>query len=181
MREFKVVVLGSGGVGKSALTIQFVNGQFIERYDPTVEDFYRKEIAVNGAPCILEILDTAGTEQFASMRDLYIKNGQGFIIIYSCTSAQSFYDIKMMRDTILRVKGHRAYVPLLLVGNKNDLTQQREVRRCDGEQLAESWKCPFFEASAKNATNVDSVFAGIVDEMTCSPSQNKSCHCCVLL
>lgn len=67
MREYKVVVLGSGGVGKSALTIQFVSNRWIERYDPTIEDFYRKEIEVDGSPCVLEILDTAGTEQFASM------------------------------------------------------------------------------------------------------------------
>ena len=76
MKEFKVVVLGSGGVGKSALTVQFVTGTFAEKYDPTIEDFYRKEIEVDQVPSILEILDTAGTEQFASMRDLYIKNGQ---------------------------------------------------------------------------------------------------------
>ena len=77
-REYKAVMLGSGGVGKSALTVKFVTGQFAERYDPTVEgelwlfietvnyfvsDFYRKEIEVEGAPATLEILDTAGTEQ----------------------------------------------------------------------------------------------------------------------
>ena len=90
MREFKVVVLGSGGVGKSALTVQFVSGHFIEKYDPTIEDFYRKEIEVDHTPCVLEILDTAGTEQFASMRDLYIKNGQGFIVAYSLTNHQTF-------------------------------------------------------------------------------------------
>lgn len=60
MREFKVVVLGSGGVGKSALTVQFVSGCFMEKYDPTIEDFYRKEIEVDNSPCVLEILDTAG-------------------------------------------------------------------------------------------------------------------------
>ena len=90
MREFKVVVLGSGGVGKSALTVQFVSGLFMEKYDPTIEDFYRKEIEVDHTPCVLEILDTAGTEQFASMRDLYIKNGQGFIVAYSITNHQTF-------------------------------------------------------------------------------------------
>ncbi|KRX49103.1 Ras-related protein Rap-1 [Trichinella murrelli] len=105
MREFKVVVLGSGGVGKSALTVQFVSNTFIEKYDPTIEDFYRKEIEVEGQPCVLEILDTAGTEQFASMRDLYIKNGQGFVIVYSISSQQTFHDIKVLRDQILRVKG----------------------------------------------------------------------------
>jgi Ras-related protein Rap-2C len=90
MHEYKVVVLGSGGVGKSAITVKFVSGKFVEKYDPTIEDFYRKEIEVDGAPSVLEILDTAGTEQFSSMRDLYIKNGQGFVVVYSITSLQTF-------------------------------------------------------------------------------------------
>ena len=68
MREFKVVVLGSGGVGKSALTVQFVSGHFMEKYDPTIEDFYRKEIEVDSTPCVLEILDTAGTEQIVRVK-----------------------------------------------------------------------------------------------------------------
>jgi len=178
MIEFKVVVLGSGGVGKSALTVRFVTGSFIERYDPTIEDFYRKEIEVDGAPSVLEILDTAGTEQFASMRDLYIKNGQGFVVVYSVTSLQSFYDIKLMRDQILRVKGMREFVPILLVGNKCDLTAQREVRRSDGDALAQSWGCSFIEASAKSAVNVNEVFAEIVREMTVKPARGAACRCC---
>ena len=105
MKEFKVVVLGSGGVGKSALTVQFVSGHFMEKYDPTIEDFYRKEIEVDNCPSVLEILDTAGTEQFASMRDLYIKNGQGFVVCYSITNHQTFQDIKTMKEQIVRVKG----------------------------------------------------------------------------
>uniref|UniRef100_A0A915C6E9 small monomeric GTPase n=1 Tax=Parascaris univalens TaxID=6257 RepID=A0A915C6E9_PARUN len=164
MREFKVVVLGSGGVGKSALTVQFVSNTFIEKYDPTIEDFYRKEIEVDGQPCVLEILDTAGTEQFASMRDLYIKNGQGFVVVYSITSQQTFHDIKTMRDQIVRVKG-TDQVPILLVGNKCDLIHQRQVRSEDGLALAEYWSCPFTECSAKNAHNVNTVFAEIVREM----------------
>ncbi|XP_067569844.1 ras-related protein Rap-2a isoform X2 [Pseudorca crassidens] len=111
MREYKVVVLGSGGVGKSALTVQFVTGTFIEKYDPTIEDFYRKEIEVDSSPSVLEILDTAGTEQFASMRDLYIKNGQGFILVYSLVNQQSFQDIKPMRDQIIRVKRGHGFEP----------------------------------------------------------------------
>lgn len=59
---------------------------------------------MDGQPCVLEILDTAGTEQFASMRDLYIKNGQGFVVVYSITSQQTFHDIKTMREQIVRVK-----------------------------------------------------------------------------
>ncbi|EFX80641.1 hypothetical protein DAPPUDRAFT_318262 [Daphnia pulex] len=177
MREFKVVVLGSGGVGKSALTVQFVTGCFMEKYDPTIEDFYRKEIEVDGSPSVLEILDTAGTEQFASMRDLYIRNGQGFVIVYSITNHQTFQDIKTMREQITRVKGTDR-VPLLLVGNKVDLEHQREVATMEGLALAQAWNCPFIEASARNKMNVNEVFAEIVREMNCNPAKEKRPYCC---
>lgn len=177
MREFKVVVLGSGGVGKSALTVQFVSGCFMEKYDPTIEDFYRKEIEVDNSPCVLEILDTAGTEQFASMRDLYIKNGQGFVVVYSLTNHQTFQDIKAMKELITRVKGTER-VPVLLVANKLDLEHQREVETSEGNALAQLWGCPFVEASAKNRTNVNEMFAEIVREMNFSPEKEKKSYCC---
>ena len=104
MREYKIVVLGSGGVGKSALTVQFVQGIFVEKYDPTIEDSYRKQVEVDGQQCMLEILDTAGTEQFTAMRDLYMKNGQGFVLVYSITAQSTFNDLQDLREQILRVK-----------------------------------------------------------------------------
>ncbi|CAI2354120.1 Protein CBR-RAP-2 [Caenorhabditis briggsae] len=181
MREFKVVVLGSGGVGKSALTVQFVSSTFIEKYDPTIEDFYRKEIEVDGQPSVLEILDTAGTEQFSSMRDLYIKNGQGFVVVYSITSQQTFHDIRNMKEQIVRVKGSEN-VPILLVGNKCDLSHQRQVRSEEGLALAESWSCPFTECSAKNNQNVNVTFAEIVREMNYVQSRSRqSKTCCTLM
>ncbi|KAJ4375899.1 Ras- protein rsr1 [Neocucurbitaria cava] len=64
-REYHIVVLGSGGVGKSCLTAQFVQNVWIESYDPTIEDSYRKVLDVDGRHVVLEILDTAGTEQFS--------------------------------------------------------------------------------------------------------------------
>jgi len=179
MREYKVVVLGSGGVGKSALTVKFVSGTFMEKYDPTIEDFYRKEIEVDGAPSVLEILDTAGTEQFASMRDLYIKNGQGFVIVYSITSLQTFQDIRTMKDSIMRVKGTDR-VPMILVGNKCDMNHQREVHTTEGLSLSQLWECPFLESSAKSTQNVNEVFIEIVREMNTTPSKDKN-SCCVIL
>ncbi|XP_009890045.1 PREDICTED: ras-related protein Rap-2a isoform X2 [Charadrius vociferus] len=160
MREYKVVVLGSGGVGKSALTVQFVTGTFIEKYDPTIEDFYRKEI-----------------EQFASMRDLYIKNGQGFILVYSLVNQQSFQDIKPMRDQIIRVKRYEK-VPVILVGNKVDLESEREVSSSEGRALAEEWGCPFMETSAKSKTMVDELFAEIVRQMNYAAQPDKDDPCC---
>lgn len=182
MREFKVVVLGSGGVGKSALTVQFVSGSFMEKYDPTIEDFYRKEIEVDGSPSVLEILDTAGTEQFASMRDLYIKNGQGFVVVYSITSQQSFQDIRCMKEAIVRVKNGNERIPVLLVGNKVDLGHQREVSTVEGMTLAQSWGCPFMETSAKDRRNVNEVFAEVVREMSlASYGKESKNYCCLRL
>ncbi|CAJ0872212.1 20006_t:CDS:2 [Entrophospora sp. SA101] len=90
MKDYKLVVLGSGGVGKSAFTVQFVQSMFVERYDPTIEDSYRKKVEIDNRICMLEILDTAGTEQFTAMRDLYLKNGHGFILIYDPTIEDSY-------------------------------------------------------------------------------------------
>ncbi|XP_029629691.1 ras-related protein Rap-2b [Salmo trutta] len=177
MREYKVVVLGSGGVGKSALTVQFVTGSFIEKYDPTIEDFYRKEIEVDSSPSVLEILDTAGTEQFASMRDLYIKNGQGFILVYSLVNQQSFQDINPMRDQIIRVKRYER-VPMILVGNKVDLEGEREVSSGEGKALADEWNCPFMETSAKNKGSVDELFAEIVRQMNYASAPGRNDQCC---
>lgn len=172
-----MVVLGSGGVGKSALTVQFVTGTFIEKYDPTIEDFYRKEIEVDSSPSVLEILDTAGTEQFASMRDLYIRNGQGFILVYSLVNQQSFQDIKPMRDQIIRVKRYQQ-VPVVLVGNKVDLEAEREVSPSEGQALAEDWGCPFMETSAKSKTMVDELFTEIVRQMDFCPLPDRRRVCC---
>jgi len=113
MKDYKIVVLGSGGVGKSALTVQFVQNIFVEKYDPTIEDSYRKQVEVDGTQCMLEILDTAGTEQFTAMRDLYMKNGQGFALVYSITSQSTLQDLQEIREQILRVKDTDD-VPLVL-------------------------------------------------------------------
>ena len=128
---------------------------------------------------MLEILDTAGTEQFASMRDLYIKNGQGFVIVFSITSLQTFQDIRTMKEQIMRVKGTDR-IPMLLVGNKCDLENQREVHASEADSLAQSWGCSFFEASAKSTCNVNEVFIEIVREMNTKPGSDKNTCCCIL-
>jgi small GTP-binding protein len=72
--------------------------------DPTIEDSYRKNIEVDGIQCLLEILDTAGTEQFTAMRDLYMKDGQGFVLVFSIVAKSTFTDLNDIRDQIVRVK-----------------------------------------------------------------------------
>lgn len=84
--------------------MQFVQSIFVEKYDPTIEDSYRKQVEVDGQQCMLEILDTAGTEQFTAMRDLYMKNGQGFVLVFSITSMVTLTDLHELKEQILRVK-----------------------------------------------------------------------------
>ena len=157
MREYKIVVLGSGGVGKSALTVQFVQGIFVEKYDPTIEDSYRKQVEVDGQQCMLEILDTAGTEQFTAMRDLYMKNGQGFVLVYSITAQSTFNDLQDLREQILRVKDTED-VPMVLVGNKCDLEDERVVGKDQGLNMARQFNnCAFMETSAKAKIGVNDV------------------------
>ncbi|KAJ1562187.1 hypothetical protein HK096_001238 [Nowakowskiella sp. JEL0078] len=153
-----------GGVGKSALTVQFVQSIFVEKYDPTIEDSYRKQVEVAGQQCMLEILDTAGTEQFTAMRDLYMKNGQGFILVFSITSQATFHDLIELREQILRVKDADR-VPMVLVGNKCDLEDDRVVTRDLGAQLAGKWGCTFLETSARRKINVDEVFYDLVRQI----------------
>ena len=175
----RVVCMGSGGVGKSALVFRFVSGTFVEKYDPTIEDFYRKEIDIDGSPEVLEILDTAGSEQFASMRDLYIKNALGFLVVYSIINGQSFIDIQSLRDQIIRVKGS-AVQPIILIANKCDLEEYRSVCSRDGQMLASEWGCPFFETSAKKNINIGEAFVELVRQMKIIQKQ-KDGSCCVLL
>ena len=81
---------------------------------------------VDSVNYILEILDTAGTEQFAQLRNLYVKNGMGFVLVFSLASKSSFLEISELREQIVRVK-ESANVPLVIVGNKSDLEDLRQV------------------------------------------------------
>ncbi|KNC47863.1 Ras-like protein Rap-1b [Thecamonas trahens ATCC 50062] len=182
MREYKLVVLGSGGVGKSALTVQFVQNIFVDKYDPTIEDSYRKQTEIDGQQCLLEILDTAGTEQFTAMRDLYMKNGQGFILVYSITAMATFNDLNDIHEQILRVKDAET-VPMVLVGNKCDLEDDRIVEKEQGDAKAKEWSCTFMECSAKTRYNIDEIFDDVVGQINLSepaPKTKKKGGCALL-
>jgi len=182
LREYKLVVLGSGGVGKSALTVQFVQGIFVEKYDPTIEDSYRKQVEIEGAQCMLEILDTAGTEQFTAMRDLYMKNGQGFVLVFSIIAQSTYNDLPDLREQILRVKD-RENVPMVLVGNKCDLGDQRVISTDQGQELARKWSCTFMESSAKNRINVENIFTDLIKQINKQsppPKEKRRGRCSIL-
>eukprot|EP01097_Dermamoeba_algensis_P007074 TRINITY_DN4426_c0_g1_i1.p1 TRINITY_DN4426_c0_g1~~TRINITY_DN4426_c0_g1_i1.p1 ORF type:complete len:195 (-),score=19.67 TRINITY_DN4426_c0_g1_i1:250-834(-) len=162
--EVRVVIVGSGGVGKSALSIQLVQQHFIDIYDPTIEDSYRKLFVIDEDTCLLDILDTAGQEEYSAMRDQYMMSGHGFVCVYSVTNRKSFDDIDYFWKQILRIKQRESY-PTVLVGNKCDLNEDRQVSKEEGLRLGKSLGIPFFEASAKTQQNVQECFFECVREI----------------
>ncbi|XP_014667685.1 PREDICTED: ras-related protein M-Ras-like [Priapulus caudatus] len=171
---FKLVVVGDGGVGKSALTIQFFQGLFISDYDPTIEDSYIQHTEVDGQWCILDVLDTAGQEEFSAMREQYMRKGDGFLIVYSVTDRQSFDNLMHFYTQILRVKDRDSY-PMLIVANKVDLDHLRSVTEEQGKELAAQLKVPYIETSAKDPPlNVDAAFSEVVRIIRTQPPETEN-------
>ncbi|CAI4063638.1 hypothetical protein SUVZ_07G3820 [Saccharomyces uvarum] len=165
MRDYKLVVLGAGGVGKSCLTVQFVQGVYLDTYDPTIEDSYRKNIEIDNKAFDLEILDTAGIAQFTAMRELYIKTGMGFLLVYSVTDRQSLEELMELREQVLRIKDSDR-VPMVLIGNKADLNNERVISVEEGIEVSSKWgRVPFYETSALLRSNVDEVFVDLVRQI----------------
>ncbi|KAK2754378.1 Ras- protein rsr1 [Arachnomyces sp. PD_36] len=164
-REYHIVVLGAA---------QFVQNVWIESYDPTIEDSYRKQIEVDGRQCILEILDTAGTEQFTAMRELYMKQGQGFLLVFSITSKSSLNELSELREQIVRIKEDEN-VPIVIVGNKSDLEEDRAVSRSRAFAVSQHWgNAPYYETSARRRANVNEVFIDLCRQIIRKDIQGTS-------
>jgi len=157
---YKIVVIGAGGVGKSAFVIQHVTSNFVETYDPTLEDSYRKLVIVDDVATMLNIYDTAGQEDFYSIRDQYIRIGEGFVCMYSITNEATFNHIENLQERLVDVTGYEG-LPVVLVANKIDLEHERVVTYEQGKKLADEFGWHFLEASAKNMTNVTETFETI--------------------
>jgi len=162
--EYKLVVMGGGAVGKSAVTVQFVAWHFVGLYDPTIEDSHRKQVVIDDVASMLSILDTAGQEEFSAMRDQYILGGEGFLIIYAINDRSSYNEAILFREQILRAKDTDKF-PMVLVGNKSDLHAERAVSKLEAEEFAKSHGIPFLETSARTRTNIDDAFFQLVREI----------------
>jgi len=160
----KVIMVGSGGVGKSALTLQFMYDEFVVDYEPTKADSYRKKVVLDGEEVQIDILDTAGQEDYAAIRDNYFRAGEGFLCVFSITENDSFQESQEFREHIIRVKSDES-IPFILVGNKCDLNEKRKVSQSEAQSRAESWRVPYVETSAKTRENVDKVFFDLMREI----------------
>jgi len=159
----RLTVLGDGGVGKTALTIQLVNQHFVQTYDPTIEDSYTKQCHIDSVSTLLEILDTAGQDEYTALMAQWIAEGSGYLIVYSIIDRHSFDRAKEIYEIIARYHDNDpTKIACVLVGNKCDMTEGREVTEEEAGALAEKWLCEAIETSAKTKHNVEKAFFDVV-------------------
>ena len=155
--NIKIAVLGKSLVGKSALTYRFINDKFPEEHDTTIEDQYSLPIEIEGIQCKLEILDTAGQDDYQSMLDTWINSVDGFILVYAIDDKESFESMKMRYERIVKNKGNNKY-SIVIAGNKCDLENKRKVSREEGELYCKGLNIDFLECSALEKINVKECF-----------------------
>ncbi len=190
----KIVLLGVRSSGKSSIINVFTNKRFDQEYEPTIEQTFKSTLRFGNALSFsLEILDTAGLDQYSNISRQGIFGAHGFVFVYSITSRQSFDSVIAIRERLSALIGNQT-VPSILVGNKRDLGGSsslssgmvsnmssnkptiipssgvvdnglREVPYETGKQLALSWGCPFIECSAMKNDNINLVFETIIKEI----------------
>ena len=158
--SLKIAVLGQSMVGKSALTFRFINNKFPTEHDTTIEDAYSIPAKIDDIQCQLEILDTAGQDDYQAMLDTWINSAEGFILVYSIDNKESFESTKTRFDRIMKLKTDQK-VSIVVVGNKCDLEENRKVTREEVENYCNENKITFLEASALKTINVKEAFLSV--------------------
>ncbi|KAI6660657.1 Ras-like protein rasD [Oopsacas minuta] len=160
-----VCVVGSGGVGKSSMTIRFLEDRFPEYYDPTVEEKYVTEISHSGKVFDIEIIDTAGQEEFFKYRDSSLAEGDAYLALYSINSLSSWLELKELRKKIEQEKEHPDEIPMVVCGNKKDLDEYREVPVDEVIEYCSKIGSPFMETSAKTGLCVRDSFHAVMEQV----------------
>ena len=170
----KLAVLGKSLVGKSALTYRYICDKFPTEHDTTVEDQYRVNMTIDDKKCDLEILDTAGQDDYQTMLDIWIGFGNCFLLVYAIDDLDSFDSVKKKYERICQLKTNEDF-SVLIVGNKCDLSEsERKVKNDDVESYCKSINVEFLETSALKKINVKEAFTMIVHDYIIKISNNNS-------
>ena len=180
--DIKITVLGNTLVGKSALTYRYISNKFPEDHDTTIEDQYKIVSKIEGYQCQIEILDTAGQDDYQSMLDTWISFGEGFVLVYSIDQKDSF---EVLKDRYERIKRNKEdeKAPVIIVGNKCDLEDKRAVSKEMAQEYAKSEKVQWMEASALKNINVKEAFTAVAAEIVRKNKKIKETSgdkCCVM-
>ena len=181
--NIKLAILGKTLVGKSALTYRFICDKFPTEHDTTVEDQYRINITIDDKKCDLEILDTAGQDDYQTMLDTWIEFGNCYLLVYSIDDLESFNSLKKKYERICQIKNNENF-SVVIVGNKCDLPEnERKVQKTEVENYCKSISVEFMETSALNKINVKEAFTAVVHDYLIKSSSNDnktgrfSCPC----
>lgn len=154
---FKYIIIGDSGVGKSCLLLQFTDKRFEPLHDLTIGvEFGARLISIQGKSVKLQIWDTAGQESFRSITRSYYRGASGALLVYDVTRRETFIHLQSWLEDA-KANANTALV-IMLIGNKCDLDNKRQVSREEGEVFAQRNGLVFMETSAKTAQNVDDAF-----------------------
>ena len=158
---FKILLLGDSEVGKSCFLMRYSDNVFIDNYITTIGlDYKLKSVKLdNGKTIKVQLWDTAGQDKYRTIAKNYFKGSHGILLLYDITKTNSFENIREWIRDIKEEVSEKAII--FLIGNKIDLGEQRKISKEKGVELAEEYKIPFFEASAKSGENVDEVFKAL--------------------
>ncbi|RKU43450.1 GTP-binding protein [Coniochaeta pulveracea] len=179
----KLAIVGSRSVGKSSLAVRFVDNHFVESYYPTIENTFSKQIKIRNQEYDLEIVDTAGQDEYSILNSRHLIGIHGYMLVYSVANNQTFDMITTIRDKILNNIGSEK-VPICIVGNKSDLRpEQRQVTPEQGKKLGEELGCAWTEASARYDVNVAKAFELLIEEIekAQNPNAPPSKSNCILM
>ena len=156
----KIIIIGDQNVGKTNIIHRFTDGEFSNQYMITIGmDYISHNIKINKNIFHLQLWDTAGSERFRSITKGYFSNSACAIIVYDITNEKSFDSIKEWVNECKLYTNKNIH--LVLVGNKNDLKEQRKIEKEQGEELAKEYDMKFFEASALTGDNIEEIFVDI--------------------
>ncbi|XP_052791268.1 ras-related protein Rap-2b-like [Mya arenaria] len=165
MQNFRVVVMGTGGVGKSSIISKFMNDKFTEVHKETIEELHRHQMRFDSGSVEIDILDTAGSLQFPAMRKLAIATGDAFFLVFSANNPESFEIVKHLRDEIKEQKQKGQY-SIVVVANKTDLDIEENHSHAVTESVVcMDWEEKFITTSAKTGDNIECVFQALEDKI----------------
>lgn len=178
----KITILGKAAIGKSSLTYRFLNKEALDNHDATIEDKYKAYERIENENVEIEVLDTAGEEDYQNLRDSWISYGEGFVLTFAINDKESFTMLNELYERILTLKG--AGCPIIIAGNKCDLTNERVVTYEEGKNLALKWGIPFLETSAKENIKCKDVFMDVAHKIYAkkkrTTTRNANPPCCFI-
>ena len=170
---YKVIIIGDTGVGKSNILSRYVKDEFSSNSKSTVGvELGIKFLKIKNTNTKIQIWDTAGQERYKAITSSYFKGSNGCFIVYDITSESSFNNIENWYAEIQKETSKD--IPILLVGNKCDLEDERKVPIEKGKEKAKNLNCAFFETSALKKINIDKIFEELVNNIYEKTGGNKN-------